>query len=107
MTVTASVQLPSSLTLPQAREALEHIQKTVLGQAVNEQPGSGDAVVIDGSPLEHLDSAAIAVLLQCRRDAMARGKRLHLRSAPEKLLALMRLYGVADLFVEPEPVSGH
>ena len=101
MSAPAPVPLPSSLTLPQASQALGHIR-----QAVREQGMPGGEVVIDGSPLQQLDSSAISVLLQCRREAQARGQRLVLQAAPPKLLALMRLYGVAELFAEPAPVSG-
>lgn len=94
MSALPHVQLPASLTLPQATQVLEGLRRSLREQG--QTPG---AVVIDGSRLEQLDSAAIAVLLQCRRDAQLQGRELHLLDPPIKLLALMRLYGVADLFV--------
>ena len=58
----------------------------------------GPVVHLDASPLRELDTAAISVLLQCRREVHARGLKLELLGVPAKLGALMVLYGVADLF---------
>ena len=53
--------------------------------------------VIDASGLQTLDSAAVAVLLQCQRVAALAGKTLQITGAPPKLGRLARLYGVAEL----------
>jgi phospholipid transport system transporter-binding protein len=58
----------------------------------------GPVVQVDASPLSELDTAAISVLLQCRRQVQARGMQFELLGVPAKLGALMTLYGVADLF---------
>ena len=52
---------------------------------------------IAASALADLDTAAIAVLLDCRRQAQAAGKTLQVVGAPAKLAQLATLYGVADL----------
>jgi phospholipid transport system transporter-binding protein len=44
-----------------------------------------------------LDSAAVALLLDCQRQALARGKTLRVTGAPAKLGQLARLYGVEAL----------
>ena len=85
-----SLTLPSTLTLPQARAELVRLQ-----QGVSSHQGE---IVIEASGLVQLDSSAIAVLLQCRRDAQTRGQTLRLQDPPIKLLELMKLYGVAELF---------
>jgi phospholipid transport system transporter-binding protein len=85
-----SLALPSTLTLPQAGQELVRLQQGV-------QSHEGE-IVIEAAGLVHLDSSAIAVLLQCRRDAQARGLTLRLQDPPSKLLELMKLYGVAELF---------
>ena len=87
------VRLPSSLTLPQASAVLAQVRQSLL-----ERGPTGSSVVVDASGLQQLDSSSIAVLLQCRRDAQAQGLGLVLESPPDKLMALMRLYGVAELF---------
>jgi ABC-type transporter Mla MlaB component len=53
---------------------------------------------MDASQLLELDTAAISVLLQCRRQVQARGLTLELQGVPAKLGALMVLYGVAEMF---------
>jgi phospholipid transport system transporter-binding protein len=58
---------------------------------------AADEPVVDASPLHELDSAAVAVLLACQREAQARGKRLQVSGAPPKLSQLAQLYGVAEL----------
>jgi phospholipid transport system transporter-binding protein len=53
--------------------------------------------VVDASALAELDSAAVAVLLECRRRAAAAGRPFELIGAPPKLTQLAKLYGVAPL----------
>lgn len=57
---------------------------------------------IDFSAVTGVDSAAVALLLEWRRMALARGKTLEYENLPANLLALARLYGVAEL-IAPEP----
>ena len=84
--------LPATLTAREARDTL-----AMLTQALAGEPQSG--VSVDASGLQQLDSAALAVLLECRRLALAWGKPFSIRQAPEKLAALARLYGVDDLLL--------
>ena len=65
-----------------------------LKQAVLADPGE---VVVDASALRQFDSSALAVLLECRRLALAGGKAFSVHEAPERLLGLASLYGVAEL----------
>jgi phospholipid transport system transporter-binding protein len=44
-----------------------------------------------------VDSAAVALLLEWRRQAALRKKRLEFVNLPPNLLALAELYGVAEL----------
>ena len=52
---------------------------------------------IDFAQVTGVDSAAVALLLEWRRMALARGKTLVFENLPANLLALAQLYGVADL----------
>jgi phospholipid transport system transporter-binding protein len=52
---------------------------------------------LDAGTLQHFDSSVLALLLQLRRQAQARGVRVDVRDLPPRLVALARLYGVADL----------
>lgn len=70
-----------------------------LKRQVQLQPG---AVVADASALQTFDSSALAVLLECRRDALAAGKAFSVQGLPPRLRQLATLYGVAEL-IPPTP----
>jgi len=75
----------------EATTALGHLQEAL-------RTAPGPVVRLDASALRELDTAAISVLMQCKRLVLARGLALQIESAPAKLMALMALYGVSDLF---------
>ena len=81
----ALIALPQALTMGQAHQVLAGLESAIHQSA---EPR------IDASTLVTLDSAAIAVLLQCRRIAQAAGKSLVIANPPPKLTELSRLYGV-------------
>ena len=54
-------------------------------------------VVADASALIEFDSSALAILLECRREALAADKLFSVQAAPPRLRQLAGLYGVADL----------
>lgn len=58
---------------------------------------AGPQAVADASGLHAFDSSALAVLLECRREALAQGKTFAVARMPAKLRDLSRLYGVAEL----------
>lgn len=86
--------LPTTLTVVEARA----IQR-LLAQALKSEPEG--SVTVDASHLKQFDSAALAVLLDCRRLATALGRPLIVRGMPPKLLALATLYGVEALLGDP------
>ena len=59
-----------------------------------------DRLTIDFTGITGVDSSAVALLLEWRRQAAQRGKRLEFINLPPNLLALAELYGVADLIVK-------
>jgi len=81
--------LPAVLTHAVAAEFVPGLR-----QAVRSQPA---AVVADASALQEFDSSALAVLLECRREALAAGKAFSVRGVPARLRQLAGLYGVAEL----------
>ena len=83
-----AIAMPARVTMSEARATLAQLQPLL--QAAG-------APVIDASPLHELDSAAVALLLECRRQAAARGLQLQVTGAPTKLSQLAQLYGVAEL----------
>ena len=82
--------LPVDLTRVQASACLQ-----MLVQGLRAEPGS--SVVVDASALSQFDSAALAVLLEFRRESRALGKRFVIRALPERLRDLADLYGIAEL----------
>ena len=88
------LRLPDKLTLDDAPAAL-----AALSQALRGEAGGGPATTatVDASGLLRFDSAALAVLLECRRLAQAAGKGFAVHGAPPKLAALARLYGLDAL----------
>lgn len=83
-----SIALPARITMSDARATLAQLRPLLQ---------TAGAPVIDASALVDLDTAAIALLLDCRRQARAAGKPLQVVGAPPKLAQLATLYGVADL----------
>lgn len=62
-----------------------------------------ERLTVDFSAIIGVDSSAVALLLEWRRQALARGKKLVFVNLPANLLALARLYGVDDLILEDAP----
>jgi len=85
--------LPSVLTHVVAAQLARGLEQAVLAE-----PGE---VVADASALQQFDSSALALLLECRRLALAGGKSFSVQRAPELLLRLASLYGVAELISPP------
>lgn len=77
------MKLPATATLEQASALLGTL--------------GSDVEVIDASELKTLDTSAVALLLEARRRAQARGARCVVRGAPPKLRQLAALYGVEEL----------
>lgn len=83
-----TIALPARITMNDARATLAALQP---------QLQAATAPVLDASALAELDTAAIALLLACQRQARAAGKPLQLVGAPPKLAQLATLYGVDGL----------
>ncbi len=85
--------LPATLTAREASDTLRMLTQAIKGQA--------EGVVVDASSLVQFDTAALSVLLECQRQALAWGKAFALREPPAKLTALAKLYGVDVLLMRP------
>lgn len=92
MSVSGSAVLPfpEQLTLPEAAQTLERLKAALLAQG-------GTPVVLDAAPLKVFDTSAVAVLLELRNAALTQGKSLQISGMPQRLQALVTLYGVAEL----------
>jgi phospholipid transport system transporter-binding protein len=82
--------LPAELTHAQATACCR-----MLAQALRSDPGP--QAVADASALRRFDSSALAVLLECRREALAVGKTFAVSGLHPRLRALATLYGVGEL----------
>ena len=87
------LNLPARITYSDANV----LARNLTGQ-ISAQP---NAVVLGGQQLVEFDSSALAVLLACRRAALAAGKQFSVDSLPSKLAQLAALYGVAQLMMPP------
>ena len=87
---TIAVPMPEQLTLQGAAQALEQ-----LSQSLVQQPGP--TVVLNAEPLKVFDTSAVAVLLELRNVLQKQGKTLQVSRMPQRLQALVTLYGVAEL----------
>ena len=91
--------LPATLTSRDARDTLR-----MLAQTLQNEAGDGP-VVVDAGPLQQVDSAALAVLLEVERLAGSLGRAFVVRAMPAKLAALAHLYGLDVLLLRPESAS--
>jgi phospholipid transport system transporter-binding protein len=82
--------LPAELTHAEATACCR-----MLAQALRSDPSP--QAVADASALRHFDSSALAVLLECRREALALGKTFAVNQLTPRLRDLATLYGVGEL----------
>lgn len=82
--------LPKELTHSQATACLRMLVQGLRAQ-------SGPEVVVDATSLSRFDSAALAVLLELRRESLAAGKHFSIRGLPTRLADLATLYGIVEL----------
>ena len=59
-------------------------------------------VVIDLAAVTEVDSSALSLLFEWRREAQRRNTRITFVNLPASLTSLATLYGVAELIGEPE-----
>lgn len=88
--------LPATLTSREARVTLRMLQQALQSE------GSEAPVIVEAGSLQQLDSAALAVLLEIERLAVAWGRAFVVRGVPAKLAALAKLYGVDVLLLKTE-----
>ncbi len=82
--------LPAELTHDHAAACCRMLEQGLLSDPAM-------TVVADAGALTRFDSSALAVLLDCRREALARGKTFSVRALPPRLRVLAGLYGVGEL----------
>ena len=82
--------LPPELTHRQATACLGMLMQ---GLKVHREP----SVVVDAHALTAFDTSALAVLLECRREALSLGKSFTVQGLPPGLMGMAGLYGVDGL----------
>ena len=93
----AAPALPADLTHRQARQTLDALQAQLRSNSNSNSNNASAGWVVDASALEVFDSSALAVLLECRRSALAAQQPFAVRGLPPALAGLAKLYGVAEL----------
>jgi phospholipid transport system transporter-binding protein len=94
-----TITCPSSLTLSNAQAVLQGFRVAFAQGAAMDKVWT-----LDLGALEHFDSSALAVLIDCRRQAQAAGQRLMIKGAHHALVELALVYGVTELIdVDPDP----
>lgn len=88
--------LPAALTEQQAQACLGSLLPAV-------RAAGGPVVEADAAALQRFDSSALAVLLECQREACRAGKTFVVHAMPPRLQTLAALYGVAELLGGPPP----
>ena len=83
--------LPTRLTHDEAPACMRMLQQGLKGQT------DSSSTVVDASALAQFDSSALAVLLECRREALAGAKSFSVARMPPRLRELATVYGVAEL----------
>ena len=66
-------------------------------RAYSARPDLPERLTIDFSAITEVNSSAVALLLEWRREAARRGKGLYFVNLPANLLSLAELYGVTGL----------
>jgi phospholipid transport system transporter-binding protein len=89
---THALALPATLLQAQAQSVADGLVATLQTKLAQ----GGDAV-LDASALSQFDSSALAVVLACRRAALAQGRLLRVTGLPERAQALAQVYGVSEL----------
>ncbi len=82
--------LPAELTHEHAAACCRMLEQGI-------RTDGAPSIVADAAALSRFDSSALAVLLDCRREALAQGKTFSVKGLPPRLRVLAGLYGVADL----------
>jgi len=75
----------------------------MLAQAL--RSGAPAQVVADAGALQEFDSSALAVLLDCRREALSMGKTFAVARMPARLGELASVYGVSELLAPAQAQS--
>jgi phospholipid transport system transporter-binding protein len=83
--------LPATLRHEEAPACMRMLQ-----QGLTAQP-QGSVALVDATALAQFDSSALAVLLECRREAAALGRGFAVKGLSPRLRELATLYGVAGL----------
>ena len=78
---------------------LTHAQARACAMAMSQEMAAvrGSKVVLNASQLIKFDSSALALMLQCRREALALGKNFTVHGLTPPLAKLATLYGIESL----------
>jgi len=90
------IKFPAVLTHHQASDWVRSLKLALRAASADQTP-----VIADASALSQFDSSALAVLLDCRREALTMGRTFFVQDLPPRLRQLAGLYGIAALIPSP------
>ena len=90
------LKLPAVLTHNQA-----DVWARSLTVALRSAAAGKETVIADASQMTQFDSSALAVLLECRREALSLGLTFFVQGLPPRLRQLAGLYGIESLIPSP------
>jgi phospholipid transport system transporter-binding protein len=93
---TVLLKLPAVLTHNQAGAWASSLTLALRAAAAETK-----TVIADASAMKQFDSSALAVLLECRREALALGRTFFVQGLPPRLRQLAGLYGISALIPSP------
>ena len=93
----SALTLPATLDHASAAEFVKGIAVTVRPVGSSGGAQAPTSLVVDASALAAFDSSALAVLLECRRRAIACERAFFVSGASARLMQLAGLYGISDL----------
>ena len=92
------IALPADLDGDQAAALLPQLRRQIAD-------GGAGAVVLDAAAVRRFDSAALALLLECRRLAQASQRTLEVQHLPAGLQSMAHVYGVDGVLGLPVSAS--
>ena len=88
------IALPADLNGDQAAALLPQLRSQIASQSTG-------AVVLDAAGVRRFDSAALALMLECRRLALASQRTLQVQNLPAGLQSMAHVYGVDEVLGLP------
>ena len=95
--MSSMLKLPTVARMDGAPAVWASLQASLRAEAAQVKSAAGGVVTLSAADLRDFDSSALSLLLSAKRLGADEGVNLQISDAPQQLLELARLYGVAEL----------